>query len=181
MRRPRATRMVAESVRDAKPGDYVELRGVLRAADPIVGPVSKERLIGCTLVCSVFNVEQGNRLPEYIDRVDHAEWAQVVLEDDSGDVPLELDGALVRLPALAEATLEDAEAIAALLKRIDKTYEDPPEQLQLLERGVKDGARVSLTGRVADPELTGSAYRQSARPRKHVTGVRGAPLVITPL
>lgn len=180
MRRPRSQRVVAESVRDAAAGDYVELRGVVRAAEPIVGPVSGEALIGYTLVCSVFNVEPGNRLPEYVDRVDHAEWSEVLLEDDSGDVPVALEGAIVRVPALAEKTLDDADAIAALLRRIGETYADPPEQLQLLERGIRDGATVSLTGRVADPPLSGSAYRRSARPRKRVTGVRGAPLVITP-
>lgn len=183
-------RLAAEAVRDATAGDYVELRGVLRAADPIVGPVSNESLIGYTLLCSVFD-------PQYLERVDLAEWSEVVLEDDSGDVPLALEGAVVRLPALAETTLEGPSEIAEVLKKVDSTSAEritallaqndattngkQHEQLQLLERGVLDGARVSLTGRVADPALTGSAYRQSARPRKHVTGVRGAPLVITPV
>lgn len=180
MRRPRSRRLRAVEVREADPGDYVELVGELRASDPIEGPLSGRELVGYQVLCSVFQAGPRGGMPEFDERVDAERWSSCVLVDDSGDVEITLRGSTLRVPVLAEDSLTDAAEIAAMLRRLDLSIDDPPEQLQLLERGVLDGASVHLTGRVAEPPLTQSAYRRSAKPRLRIVGVRGAPLVITP-
>ena len=166
--------ITAAGLRDASPGDAVQLEGVLRSLAPTKSVISGAPLVGYEVICSVFG-EDG-----YAGKHEVVRWADAVLEDDSGEARIELDGAYVRAPALGETTLDDEDEVTKALAALGLEIERP-SQIQLLERAVPDGARVTvrgIAGRI-DPEARG-AFRTSARPPIGLRSGRGAPIVIVP-
>ncbi len=175
MPRPRAITLSATALAEAEIGAYVELSGVLRSPDPVEGPFSRHTLVGFEVLCTLLT-------PDGVQRLDARRWGEAILEDDTGEAVIGLEGSRLKIPALSEGSFDEEDKIARVLEELGLTAKGSLEDAELLvlERGVRDGARVSLTGRVAEPTARESAYRASARPRRRVVGVRGAPLVIVP-
>ncbi len=159
---------------DLPVGAHVELEGVLRGVDPVRGPVSGRTLTGCSVLCSLFG-EAG----DYLGRRDVERWADATLDDGTGQVTVALSTSPLRAPATRETTVH-GDDLAPMLRELRLDIEGVHE-LQLLERGIDEGARVRVRGalaRLATPDA--GAFRSNARPPLGLVGERGAPIVLTP-
>lgn len=159
-------------------GTRVSLSGTARSLDPVDPPRGGPPLLGFSVACTVFL--SGRRgLPEF-DATHHvARWKNAVLEDASGSVQLGLAASVVRAPATEEETLHDLAEMERVLTGLGLRVASPA-QIQLLQRCVPDGARVTVTGTVDVVSDNRGAFRSSARPELVLLGARAAPLVLVP-
>lgn len=154
-------------------GSYVELEGVLRTVSPLVGPISGRAVVGYHVVCSVFGAGD-----DYVGKHDVARWSEAILDDGTAEITIALEGSQVRAPAIVERTIE-GDHVAPMLTKLGLKLDGPIRELQVIERGIADGARVAVRGQLARIDATG-AFRTSARPTLGLRGDRGAPIVLTP-
>lgn len=171
---PRHASVTVATLPDVTPDSPIQLTGVMRSFDPVDSVISGVPLLGYEVLCSVFG-EEG-----YLGKHRVVRWTDAVIDDGTGEARVELDGSRVRAPALGETTLHDEDEIGRALAALGLEIE-APTQLQLLERAVADGSRVTLRGVAGrlDPETRG-AFRTSARPPLGVRSARGVPVVIVP-
>ncbi len=156
-------------------GSYVEIEGVLRASTPVVGPVSGRTLVGYQVLCSVFGAGD-----DYGGRHDVSRWTDAILDDGTAEITVALQASSVRAPATGEATIE-GDDVAPMLAKLGLTLDGPVRELQLIERGIADGARVNVRGVLSRLESADrGAFRSSARPPLGIRGERGTPIVLTP-
>jgi hypothetical protein len=155
-------------------GRYVRVSGILRSVSPLESLFGEERALGYNVACSIFVGEP----PSYASTALVARWSDAVLEDETGDVLVSLERSTVRAPAGVERTLHGREAIARALEALELTCE-PPTQLQILERAMPDGRRVTVTGLLHD-EASRADFRRSAKPRLTLRGDRRRPILISP-
>src|SRR5690606_2594552 len=101
-----------------------------------------------------------------------------LLEDETGELLVSLERSTVRAPAGVERTLDEPDEIARALAALELQGE-PPTQLQILERAMADGRRVTLTGILHD-EAARPDFRRSAKPRLTLLGDRARPILIAP-
>ncbi len=159
------------------PGTRVQVVGTAHSTDPVDSPHGGPALLGYSISCSVFGGRPG--LPEFEGTRHVVQWSDAVLEDATGSVDLALDASVIRAPAGDERHLDDAEAMQRVLRTLGLEL-PPPIQLQLLERSVRDGVAVTVTGTVDVATEGKGAFRSSARPRVVLRGNRAAPLVLVP-
>ena len=155
-------------------GRSVRVAGIFRSVSPLESPFGEERVLGYNIACSIFTGEP----PSYASTAHVVRWSDAVLEDDTGELLVSLARYPVRAPARVERTLHDADAIARALGVLELKGA-PATQLQILERGVLDGRRVTIAGLLHD-EASRADFRGSAKPRPTLRGDRRRPLLIAP-
>jgi len=155
-------------------GRYVRASGILRSVSPLESLFGEERLLGYNVACSIFVGEP----PSYASTAHVVRWSDAVLEDETGELLVSLARSTVRAPAGVERTLHGRDAIARALAALELTCE-PPTQLQILERGMPDGRRVTIAGLLHD-EAGRADFRRSAKPRLTLRGDRRRPILIAP-
>ncbi|MGF1464586.1 MAG: hypothetical protein ACFCGT_00500 [Sandaracinaceae bacterium] len=173
-----ATPGISSSIAEARSlpaGTAVELRGQLRSIAPVVGPFSRERLVGYRVALSL-------RGRGFASRRDLMAWRDAVLSDGTGVIRVLLGSGPVRAPVLAGAELHDEEARHALdrLEVEKREGEGTVETLEFLERAVLDGARVSVFGTLRVAAAEGSAFRSSAAPEVRLVATDARPIVLLP-